>query len=81
MISLGDGGGKLFQPKPVVAFEQTGWPLRFSRLPGVILLVCTVLYVWLREPQLAVLFPIVRQEFDALTACNTSRIPNCGKRS
>lgn len=45
-FNLFDVVGKFAAPKPVAdAFVRTGWPLELSSTLGVILLVCTVLYL------------------------------------
>lgn len=45
-FNLFDAVGKFIQPKPVVdAFARTGWPLELSSTLGVILVVCTAIYV------------------------------------
>ena len=45
-FNLFDAFAKFAQPKPVAdAFVRTGWPLELSSTLGVILLICTVLYL------------------------------------
>lgn len=43
---LFDGIGKLVKPQAVIdAFARTGWPVQLSAPIGIILLICTVLYM------------------------------------
>ena len=45
-FNLFDAFAKFVQPKPVAdAFARTGWPLELSSTLGVILVVCTALYL------------------------------------
>ncbi len=44
-----DAIGKLVKPAPVVeAFTRTGWPIELAASLGVILLICSILYVFPR---------------------------------
>ena len=56
-FNLFDAFGKLAKPAPVVAaFVRTGWPIEVSSTLGIILLVCTVLYVIPRTSVLGAVF-------------------------